>query len=48
MFDLDKTIKDRHSTRKFLSVGYTDPDFPANHLHISRESVDKNITFLNN
>ncbi|HEY9604402.1 MAG TPA: nitroreductase [Allocoleopsis sp.] len=29
-----------------LSVGYSDPNFPANHLHISREAVDKNVTFL--
>lgn len=29
-----------------LAVGYSDPDFPANHLHISRESVEKNVTFL--
>lgn len=29
-----------------LAVGYSDPDFSANHLHISRESVDKNVTFL--
>ncbi len=31
-----------------LAVGYSDPDFPANHLHISRESVEKNVSFLNN
>ncbi|MBR8832545.1 MAG: nitroreductase [Stigonema ocellatum SAG 48.90 = DSM 106950] len=29
-----------------LAVGYSDPDFPANHLHTSRESVEKNVTFL--
>ena len=29
-----------------LAVGYTDPDFPANHLHISRYPVQKNISFL--
>ncbi|MEH1841576.1 MAG: nitroreductase [Nostoc sp.] len=28
-----------------LAVGYSDPDFPANHLHISREAVEKNVTF---
>ena len=28
-----------------LAVGYPDPDFPANHLHISRESVEKNVSF---
>lgn len=29
-----------------LAVGYADPDFPANHLHISREPVEKNVSFL--
>lgn len=29
-----------------LAVGYSDPDFPANHLHISREAVEKNVSFL--
>ena len=29
-----------------LAVGYTEPDFPANHLHISRDPVEKNISFL--
>ncbi|MEH2332777.1 nitroreductase [Nostoc sp.] len=29
-----------------LAVGYSDPDFPANHLHISREAVEKNVAFL--
>jgi len=29
-----------------LAVGYTDPDFPANHLHISRAELEKNVTFL--
>lgn len=29
-----------------LAVGYCDPDFPANHLHISREAVEKNVSFL--
>ena len=31
-----------------LAVGYSDPDFPANHLHISREAVEKNVLFLDN
>jgi nitroreductase len=30
-----------------LAVGYPDPDFPANRLHISREPIDKNVVFLN-
>jgi nitroreductase len=29
-----------------LAVGYPDPDFPANLLHISRESIEKNVVFL--
>ena len=29
-----------------LAVGYPDPDFPANRLHISREAVEKNVVFL--
>ena len=31
-----------------LAVGYSDPDFPANSLHISREAIDKNVLFLDN
>lgn len=31
-----------------LAVGYSDPDFPANSLHISREAVEKNVLFLYN
>ena len=30
-----------------LAVGYPDPDFAANKLHIPREAVDKNVVFLN-
>ena len=29
-----------------LAVGYTDPDFPVNQLHISRDPVENNISFL--
>lgn len=29
-----------------LAVGYSDPDFPTNNLHISRDPVEKNISFL--
>lgn len=29
-----------------LAVGYPDPDFPTNKLHIGREAVEKNVTFL--
>jgi len=29
-----------------LAVGYPDPDFPANRLHVSREPIDKNVVFL--
>ncbi len=30
-----------------LAVGYSDPDFPANQLHIGREAIDKNVVFVN-
>jgi len=29
-----------------LAVGYPDPDFAANKLHVPREGVDKNVVFL--
>ncbi|MDZ8025329.1 MAG: hypothetical protein RMX35_26945 [Nostoc sp. DcaGUA01] len=29
-----------------LAVGYTDPDFTVNHLHINRNPVEKNVSFL--
>ena len=29
-----------------LAVGYPDPDFPANRLHVSREPIAKNVVFL--
>jgi nitroreductase len=29
-----------------LAVGYPDPDFPANRLHVSREAIGKNVVFL--
>jgi len=29
-----------------LAVGYPDPDFPANKLHIGREAIGKNVVFL--
>ena len=29
-----------------LSIGYPDPDFPANRLHIGREDIEKNVVFL--
>src|SRR5215469_15929550 len=29
-----------------VAVGYTDPDFPANKLHIARDPVEKNVVFL--
>lgn len=29
-----------------LAVGYSDPDFPAYRLHVSREPIDKNVAFL--
>jgi len=29
-----------------LAVGYPDPDFPANRLHVGREPIEKNVVFL--
>ena len=29
-----------------LAVGYPDPDFPANRLHVSREPIAKNVVFV--
>jgi nitroreductase len=29
-----------------LAVGYPDPEFPANKLHIGRETIEKNVVFL--
>jgi nitroreductase len=29
-----------------LAVGYPDPDFPANQLHVGREAVEKTVVFL--
>src|SRR5208282_1372999 len=29
-----------------VAVGYPDPGFPANRLHISREAIGKNVVFL--
>ncbi|UXA08615.1 nitroreductase [Mycobacterium sp. SMC-2] len=29
-----------------LAIGYSDPDFPANNLHIGRDAVDRHVVFL--
>lgn len=29
-----------------LAVGYPDPNFPGNRLHVSRDPIDKNMVFL--
>ena len=29
-----------------LAVGYPDPDFPANKLHVARDSIGKNVVFI--
>jgi nitroreductase len=31
-----------------VAIGYSDPDFPANQLHIFREAVEQNIVFYDN
>jgi nitroreductase len=29
-----------------LAVGYPDPDFPCNKLHVGREAIEKNVVIL--
>lgn len=29
-----------------IAIGYADPDFPGNHLHVGRASVEHNVVFL--
>jgi nitroreductase len=31
-----------------MAIGYADPDFPANRLHVKREPIEKNVAFLDN
>jgi hypothetical protein len=31
-----------------LAIGYSDPDFPPNKLHVGRDAIDKNVVFLDN
>jgi len=31
-----------------LAVGYADPDFSGNKLHVRREAIEKNVVFLDN
>jgi nitroreductase len=31
-----------------LAIGYADPDFAANRLHVKRDPIEKNVAFLNN
>jgi hypothetical protein len=31
-----------------VAVGYPDPDFAANKLHVGREPIGKNVVFLDN
>ena len=31
-----------------LAIGYADPDFPANRLHVKREPIERNVAFLDN
>ena len=31
-----------------LAVGYPDPDFAANKLHVAREPIGNNVVFLDN
>jgi hypothetical protein len=31
-----------------LSVGYADPDFPANKIRVGRQPTEKNVVFVEN
>jgi nitroreductase len=31
-----------------LAIGYPDPDFAANKLHVGREAIERNAVFLDN
>ena len=31
-----------------LAIGYADPEFPANGLHVKREPIERNVVFLDN
>lgn len=31
-----------------LAIGYPDPEFPANKLHIGRQPIAENVVFLDN
>ena len=31
-----------------LAIGYPDPEFPANKLHVSREPIGENVVFVDN
>ena len=31
-----------------LAIGYPDPEFPANKLHIAREPIEENMVFVDN
>jgi hypothetical protein len=31
-----------------LAVGYPDPEFPANKLHIGRQPIGENVVFVDN
>jgi nitroreductase len=39
-------IPDDYRILAGMAIGYADPDFPANHLDMPRNPIDKNVTFL--
>ena len=39
-------IPERFTILCGLSVGYADPDFPANKIHVGREPAEKNVSFV--
>jgi len=38
-------ISDEYTILCGLAIGYPDPDFPANNLHIQRNPIDQNVVF---
>ena len=38
-------IPDEYTILCGLAIGYPDPDFPANNLHIQRNPIDQNVVF---
>ncbi len=44
--ELEPEVKKEIPVICALAVGYPDPDFPANKLHLGRDPVAKHVVFL--